>query len=497
MGNQKPNILFIVTDHQAYFGHHREGEFEYRHPAFGKFTSEGVHFRRAYSVSPVCTPARSSMMTGVYPSAHGLMVNTEYTGVSDFSQGQQLYSHHLSRAGYRNGYVGKWHCGRERLPVDYGIEGWALPDYGNVYPSDAYKAYCRKKGFGEPHARIDYHRYHPELNGRRVSLDHPSPFYYMRGCGMLEGPPEGHEEPFVAHLAIEKMREFAAAGDQSWSLVASFWGPHHPYFPTEPYASMVNPSTIPEYPTYRDDLAGKPLRYSLHRDLTFGDETVWPDWSYWQTALARAYGQGYQTDAAVGQILDALDDLGLSDNTIVIWCSDHGDAIASHGGVWDKACTFAEEVGRIPMAVRWPGRFEGGQTTDHLVSNMDVTATMLDAAGVEIPDSLHSRSMLPVCMDPDGAVWPEHLVCEHYGHTADRINQRIIIQGQYKYMAALYDGDELYDLTNDPFEKTNLVDSEAHADVKAELRMRLVDHIERIDDQQGLRIAYALKQGFN
>lgn len=493
MANEKPNILFIITDHQAYFGHNREGEFEYTHPRYEQFASQGVHFSRAYSVSPVCTPARSSIMTGVYPGTHGLMLNTEFD-TSDFRQGQQLYSHYLSRAGYRNGYIGKWHCGNQRLPVDYGIEGWALPDYGNVYPSDAYKDYCARNGFGPPQARIDHNRMHPEWSGQTFTLDHPSPFYYMRGCGVLEGPPEAHEEPFVTHLVIEKMREFAKGG-QPWSLVASFWGPHHPYFPSEPYASMVVPGSIPQYPTYRDDLETKPLRYLLHRDMTFGDHTVWPDWSYWQTALARAYGQGYQTDAAVGTILDALDDLGLADNTIVMWCSDHGDAIASHGGVWDKACTFAEEVGRIPMAVRWPDRFEGGKTTDNLVSNMDITATMLEAAGVEAPASMHSRSMLPVCMDPDGAHWPRHLVCEHYGHIVDRIIQRIIVQGRYKYMAALYDGDELYDLETDPFETKNLIKSEEHAEVKKELRMRLVEHIETTNDTQGAKIAYALKQG--
>ena len=128
--SEKPNILFIITDHHAFYNHHRPGEFEYLWPCFEGFCSQGVRFDRAYTVSPICTPARSSMMTGVYPSRHGLIRNTDGGGVSDFGSGRQLYSHYLAREGYRNAYVGKWHCGHTRLPVDYGIEGWGLLDYG-------------------------------------------------------------------------------------------------------------------------------------------------------------------------------------------------------------------------------------------------------------------------------------------------------------------------------------------------------------------------------
>lgn len=495
MASQRPNILCIITDHVAYYGHDREGEFEYKPPRFEEFASQGVRFNRAYSVSPVCTPARSSIMTGQYSHNHGLTINTEYGGATDFRQGQQLYSHYLSKSGYRNGYIGKWHCGHYRLPIDYGIEGWSMPDYGKVYQSNAYKQYCEAKGLDSPLAHMDYNRQHPEWNGQTFKLDEPGPFnYYMRGCGVLEGPPACHEEQFVAHMANEKLREFANCG-QPWSLVASFWGPHHPYFPSEPYASMVAPESIPEYPTYRDKLESKPLRYLLHRDMTFENPSTWPDWSIWQKVLARAYGQGYQTDAAVGEILDTVDELGLRENTIIIWCADHGDTVASHGGVWDKAATYSEEVGRIPFAVRWPNQVMAGATTENLISNMDITATMLDVAGVEVPPSMDSRSILPVCLDPENATWPEQLFCEHYGHTVDKIVQRIVIQGNYKYVAALYDSDEFYDLQADPFETNNLINSKAHEAVKTELRKSLIAHIEQSDDAQGLKIAYKLKQG--
>jgi len=124
----RPNILLVITDHHAWFDHTRPGEFEFARPVFERFCGEGVRFDRAYSVCPLCTPARASLMTGVYPSAHKLVWNTEEMRThgqdsrGDFIEGTRLYNHWLAEAGYRNAYVGKWHCGHERLPVDCGME---------------------------------------------------------------------------------------------------------------------------------------------------------------------------------------------------------------------------------------------------------------------------------------------------------------------------------------------------------------------------------------
>jgi len=317
----------------------------------------------------------------------------------------------------------------------------------------------------------------------------------MNGSGVLVGPGEAHEENFVADLAVEKLRELARS-DRPWSLVASFWGPHQPYYPTEPFAGMIEPASIPQYPSFADDCRGKPLRHLIHRDLLHGPpRKCWPDWPTWQEVLARCYEQQLQLDAAVGTILRALDDLDLTDDTIVIWQADHGDAVASHGGVWDKASTFIEEVARVPMAIRWPGELPAGGRTGRLVSNMDATATMLEAAGAAVPESMHSRSLLPLCRNLEGADWPDQLVCEHNGHGDDML-QRIVVTDRYKYVAAVFDGDELYDLKDDPHEMTNLLHSGEHAGVGDEMRARLVQHIESTGD--GLaegKLLYVLKRG--
>ena len=109
--------------------------------------------------------------------------------------------------------------------------------------------------------------------------------------------------------------------------------------------------------------------------------------------------------------------LGLYDNTIIIYCADHGDSVASRGGLWDKASTFTEEVARVPLFIHFPDRIRDGFVSDQLVSNMDVTATMLDAAGVQVPEYFDSRSLLDLA--DKSADWPEALICEHNGHESN------------------------------------------------------------------------------
>jgi arylsulfatase A-like enzyme len=362
--------------------------------------------------------------------------------------------------------------------------------------SEAYRHYAEERGLGDACAFVEHNLEHPEWEGRTLTLHDPSPWTFMNGSGILQGPPEAHEENFVAHLAIEKLGELARV-DQPWSLVASFWGPHQAYYPTEPFASMIDASSIPEYPTFRDDLSGRPFRHLFHRDFNHPGVKRWRgDWSIWQEVLARAYGQAMQLDAAVGSILDTLAGLGLAENTLVIWCADHGDAVASHGGVWDKASTFTEEVARVPLAIRWPARFHERKTANQLVCNMDVTATILESAGVTISEGLDSRSLLPLCENGPDVAWPDQLICEHNGHWDEYIVQRIIVHDRYKYIAALFGGDELYDLQKDPYELDNLVHSSVHREVREELARRIVEHIEQRNDQIAKRLAHALTHGF-
>lgn len=480
MATKKPNILLIIVDHVAFAGHYGSDRYPYVWPNLEKMAEKGAWFERAYTAAPICTPARASIMTGQRPSRHGLRWNSEYKirqNLKDFREDQKLYSHALESQGYRNAYVGKWHCGLNQLPTDYGIEGWGLPEYGNLYGSKKYKDYLSEIGESQPRCRIEHNLSLPEACGTTVSMDPSDPWKYMEGCGVLEGSSALHEQFFLAHTAEKSLRELAQ-GEQPFCLVASFWGPHQPYYPSEEFAAKIQPEQIPVYPSFHETLQDKPLRYSAHRDLK-GDSRAhekWPTWDIWQTVLARCYAQGLQTDAAIGQLLGVVDELDLTDDTLVIVTADHGDTIASHGGVWDKHSTFPEELASIPLVVQWPDHVEAGKRIDKLVTSMDVTGTMLSAAGASVED-IDGRDLLPLCSSNQVADWPDHLICEHYGHSGDVLHQRIVYKGHWKYVAVYGGMDELYNLSLDPYELDNLVESTEFSEVCNDLRKLIINEL--------------------
>ncbi len=485
MATKKPNILLIIMDHVAFAGHYRSNRYPYCWPHLEALAEQGVWFERAYAAAPICTPARASIMTGQRPSRHGLRWNSEYPirqNLKEFRRGQKLFSHATSAQGYRNAFVGKWHCGKDRLPEDYGIEGWSLPEYGNLYGSAAYKAYLSSIGEQQPRCRLEYNLTLPSECGSTVILDPPDAWRYMEGCGILEGPAALHEQFFLASLAKETLCELAKSS-QPFCMTASFWGPHQPYFPSEDYAALVQPSDLPPYPSFHETLREKPLRYSAHRDLKGNNRAnvKWPEWSDWQNVLARCYAQGLQTDAAIAQLLDTLNDLGLADDTLVIVTADHGDTVASHGGVWDKHSTFTEEVARIPLIMRWPGRLQAGKRARELVTSMDVTGTILAAAGASI-DQIDGRDLTPLCQPGRAAKWSDHLFCEHYGHSGDVLHQRIVYKDRWKYVAVFGDDDELYDLADDPYELNSLVADRRHKETVRQLRGLIIDELKRERD---------------
>jgi len=482
MTAKPPNILLIILDHVAFAGHYGSDRYPYVWPHLEEFARDGAWFGRAYAAAPICTPARASIMTGQRPSRHGLRWNSEYAireNLKEFRGGQRLYSHATTARGYRNCFIGKWHCGKERLPQDYGIEGWSLPEYGNVYGSTEYKNYLKRIGAQQPRCLLEKNLSIPEACGSVVDMDPPDPWLYMEGCGILQGQPELHEQFFIADRAERALRELAGS-NQPFCLTASFWGPHHPYYPSEDFAALVKPEDIPVYPSFQETLREKPLRYSAHRDLK-GDSRAnvkWPNWSDWQTVLARCYAQGLQTDAAVGKLLHALGEMGLGEETLVIVTADHGDTLASHGGVWDKHSTFTEEVARIPLAIRWPGHVEAGKRSNELVTSMDVTGTMLAAGGAEI-DDIDGRNLLDLCRPGAVADWPDHLICEHYGHSGDVLHQRIVYNERWKYVAVYGGEDELYDLEEDPYELDNRVADEECREIGSVLRRIIIEDMKR------------------
>lgn len=467
MQKKRPNLLYILNDHQAYYGHTQA----YR-PVFERFASQGIHFENAYSVCPLCGPARRSMLTGLYPHNHGEKHNDD-----DHPFDQPLYLDILAEGGYRQYYYGKWHAGGETA-LQHGCEGFNYPSYNNPYTKPEYKAYLRENNLPEPEIFIEYDFI--EGSDRQGRMIKQNEAWCNEHCaGVMTTPKETHEAFFLAHQAKDKLRQLAeSAKDKPFSMRVDFWGPHPPYFPTQEFADLYSPCDIRLPLSLRENVYtnNKPTIYAAehNRGLNRDGKIIYPsplDEDDWRHILARCYAQTTLVDAAAGVILDALCEFGLEEDTLVIMTTDHGDAVACHGGHFDKVSYMPEEMVRIPMAMRWPGTVPAGWRSKAFVSNLDVGPTLLDAAGLGYPKAVDGAPLLDIVRQGEAA-WRDCTVCETHGHFGDHIGRALITKA-YKYIYNENDLDELYDLEKDPWELDNLTVKEAWGGVLQTMRQKL------------------------
>jgi len=264
-----------------------------------------------------------------------------------------------------------------------------------------------------------------------------------------------------------------------------FWGPHEPYYAAQEFIDLYDPKSIPEHPSFRDDLRNKPDIYK--KDVNYptskNGELIHPNplpWSVWQEILAANYAQQTLMDEAIGKILDTLKQLELDENTMVIWTSDHGDAVASHGGHFDKDAYMPEEMIRIPFFIRYPGNIPEGIKIERLISNIDVAPTILDAAGTEFSKPIHGKSLLSL-FNKDKNNWRQDIMCETNGHITKHLGRALLFK-KYKYIYNENDLDELYNLEEDPFELNNLIDKKDYKDILSDMKSRLDRWRNRTDD---------------
>lgn len=480
MKKNKPNIIFILNDHQAYYRHGWDGGPKVMRPNFEALASGGVDFTHASSVCPLCGPARRTMLTGLYPHNHGEIRNDTNM---PFSDKEEVYLDILGQNGYKNYYYGKWHAG-PGTALDHHCEGFNFPSYNNPYTKDAYKAYLKKYNLPEPMIEIkkDFCRealgFDTLVEGEDYIQD--ASFCNEHAVGLMKAPRECHEAFFLADMACDKLKELADAdSDEPFHLRVDFWGPHQPYFVTQDYLDLYDPKAIPTYGNFKDDLKNKPDRYKRENNKGLGKDfrLIQPSalpWNEWQQVLAYCYAQITLVDDAAGLIMKALEETGLADNTIVIYTTDHGDAVACHGGHFDKASYLPEELMRIPMAMRYPGVIEPGRTVDSFVSNLDIAPTILDAAGLSFTNKVDGKSLLNICGDVGEE--RQSFMCESYGHGQEEVMiGRVLYWDKYKYIYNDKEMDELYNLEEDPFELTNRIYNEDDRELLHSMKQKLID----------------------
>lgn len=461
-----PNILHIMTDQQQWAT--VAGRSECRTPHLDRLAASGMLFERSYTPSAVCCPARAMILSGAYHWRNGVynQVHSPPSVHRDMNPDVVLYSQRLREAGYRLGYVGKWHASYMRTPLDFGFH-----EVANLEGCDP----TLIRQMDNNPDRVE--RAHGEIRSvaeRRFSWPGSAPFTMW---GYREGPEEATPEYYRAECAIRMLRRFGQAR-RPWHLEVHFVQPHDPYMPLKQYLDRYDPRTIRVPGSFADNFAGKP---GLHRreSETWGEIT--PD--DYRQGRAHYYAYVEQIDGQIGRVLDALKESGQEENTLVVVTSDHGDMVGAHR-MWIKGWLPYEETYRVPLIVRWPGRVRPGARSARLVQTHDLAYTYTAAAGAKPMPYRDGRDLAPLLSDPNTAAWRDQILCAYYGGEF-LYTQRIAITDRFKYVFNGFDIDECYDLKDDPEELRNLVArGEKRADVD-DMRARLYELMNEFEDPYG------------
>lgn len=454
-----PNILLLVADQQRYDCIGAGGLRPVQTPHLDALARDGAWFTNAYAHIPICSPARQSFLTGRRPEAFGSHWNYDLGPlVSALSSDDYAWPRDLAGIGYQSAYVGKWHVSPHEDPTAFG--------YGRYVPESDYDRFrC---------ARYPAVQFTAGYRGERDPVPLPDT-----------------ETHVMARWASEQIEQLSQTG-HPWHVRLDFSGPHLPCRPAAPFDAMVQASDIVPWESFAESFVNKPY---IQRQQLFSwgiEDYTWQDFA---PMVARYFGMVSQIDDAIGQVLGTLDRLQLAADTIVIFTADHGDLCGAHR-MLDKHYVLYDDVVRVPLIMRWPGRISAGQRITEFVYNfLDLPPTLLEWVGIPAtgapPGQFHGRSLAPLMQADRPTDWRRDVIATYHGQQFGLYSQRMIRTDSWKYIWNATDIDELYDLCNDPAELANRIQDPNVQDIVQDLRVRLfqqlVDQGDRQLDNQWIR----------
>lgn len=453
--DSRPNVLFIISDDlNNSLGCY--GDPLVKSPHIDRLAGRGVRFDRAYCQYPLCGPSRNSLLTGLYPNSTGIHQNQQI-----FRQTipQQLsLSHAFRMDGYFAARIGKLY--HYNVPKSVGTNGHDDPGSWEL-----------------------------ELNpaGCDRLIEEPDIFSLRPGSfgGTLSwyASPRGDKEHTDGMLATdaEWVLERCAKENRPFFLAVGFYRPHTPYVAPEEYFEHYPKEEMPLVKGVEEDVKDLPedaLGSQKKEHALLNDDLR-------QQAKQAYFASVEFMDAQTGYVLDALERLGLADNTIVVFTSDHGYHLGEHG-LWQKMSLF-EESARVPLIIAAPGVSQEGVASQSVVGHIDVMPTLTELCNVPAPENLQGQSLVQMLNDPGhkGRGWA--LTQVRRGGGKNRTFGYSLRTPQWRYTE--WDegrrGRELYDHDNDPAEQTNLADDPQHADLIAELSGQLHHAIDQTLPESG------------
>ncbi len=482
----RPNLLFVFTDEQRFDTLGCYGNDRIHTPNLDRLAADALLFERAYVTQPVCTPSRSSLMTGLWPHQTGCVENN-----IPLPEPTPCLPEMLPPDLYETAYMGKWHLGDE-IFAQHGFSTWVGID-------DGYRDHYSENR--DPEARSDYHHWLVE-KGQQPNEDGVFDRHLVAGL-----PEELSKPAFLAEKACSYLDE-RAADDKPFCLAINFFEPHMPFTSCrdEQYdpGEVCLPENFSDVPNEENPLKTR-MFHRAYFERGFEGIDLQTEQG-WRTLISRYWGLCSLVDTHFGRILDRLESLGLDENTVIVYTSDHGDMMGSHRLV--AKCVQFEQAVRVPLLVKVPG-LEPRRVAGP-VSQIDLVPTLLDLLGAEVPSSLPGRSWaagLRAGQDPERDVfieWNGHN--NGFGDTIGQVNltpamrqvapeeegrlavsdpvRTIITADGWKLNASPYRHEhELYDLRRDPGETRNLFAQEDQSDRVADLAARIRAWQRRVDDE--------------
>jgi len=496
----RPNILWIIADQlradHVGFG----GNPIVRTPHLDALARRGTVFDRAYVANPICMPNRCSMLTGRMPTAHGVIFNDR-----SLAWTSNTFVRQLSAAGYDTALIGKSHIQHglsrnvvradQRAPtaIDPYPDGWDTLENAERYfdgaPSieDFYGFRHVEFAIGHGDAVAGHHYCWAVERGADRSLLRPD---WTPGSAALDRypgwwqvyqpalPEDFHSTTFVTERTIARL-EAVAQQDAPFLIQCSFPDPHHPFTPPGRWWDAYRSDDMPEPPTFDDPLTDAPAHLRLIRALRPSPNPVQMFGATREIvrhAMAAEFGMIEMMDDGIGQVLGALERLGLANTTVVLFTSDHGDMFGDHG-LMLKATMHYQGCLRVPLVIARPGA--AAARTQSLASSLDLAQTCLDIAGVPPFADMQGVSLVPVLDDAQAEV-RDHVLVEEDFPLALRgsplpLRSRSLITRAHRYSRYSSGDVELYDLTTDPDELENLAVRSPGSAARHALNERMLD----------------------
>lgn len=508
MNRKGTNILLITSDqhHWATIGHYNK---EIDTPSLDRLVEEGSTFDRAYCPNPTCTATRASIITGMYPSQHGA-----WTLGTKLPEDVETIGDILLKNGYRTALVGKAHfqplrgtkeySSLESYPIMHDLEFWRNYSerfYGfesieltrnhttEAHVGQHYALWLEENGcsnwkdyFLDPTGNMssrEYMRIEELVKEPRGFVD------AQRNWGKWAIPEKYHYNTWIAERTNKLMEEYISK-KENFFLWASFPDPHPEYFVPEPWATMYDPERVTlDNPLREGEHDNNPPHfkktqeefpdYSEFRDTQWdihGCHSHLQNESELRKDIALYYGMISFMDKYIGKILDKLDSLGIAENTVVVFTSDHGHFLGQHGLI-RKGPFHYEDMLKVPFIVRYPKEVPAKKDNPTLQSLVDLAPTFLDYCGIKIPNTMTGISQRRSWSgeDKEGR---ESIICENR-HEPFSLNLRTYVDKRYKI--TVYFGrefGELFDLEKDPGEHNNLWGDPNYQEVKGSLLLKYI-----------------------